>query len=454
LSNDTVTEAWCFTPWELVPSLHLIKDGGSTHTHFVDGSPALYYDGTNQYVTFGLRRGGDNYYSIKVGAVDSSGSYTGGYDSPVWAWKVASDILGSEDLGQSWAKPRVSDIATGDTTTVEGQQVKTTNRVLIMPGGYDADNEDKDTPSEGDSKGRAVFAVDASTGELQTKLNFNQSTDDDMDYCIVELVDFDHDNDGMDDTIYAGSLGGNLFALSDRDEDGNWTKTHIFQARSESTADSLLKFFTAADVVLESFGDFVYISTGDRAHPSETDTVNRIYAIKNTWANTWSTLTEEDLVDVTDYTYNSETYASLSAGSGWYIKLSARQGEKVMSSPIVFNKIVFLTTYTPGSGGEEGDKCSVGSLGSGRLYALNYLTGEAAMNFDTTNDTEDNEVLADSDRSRPLGTGIPSPPTLIVSKDGGPRLIIGTGTPDGKITPEVIDIPGGSNVEMYFWKQN
>jgi type IV pilus assembly protein PilY1 len=448
LSIDTLSEAWCFVPWDLLPNLHFLKDS-TQHTYFVDGSPLLYHDGGYQYVIFGLRRGGNKYYSLKIGNVDANGDYTGGYTSPEFAWEIAPNILGdgSEQLGQSWCKPRESIIATSGGGT---------NKVLLITGGYDADNEDLDLPADGDSKGRAIFAVDATTGALENSLNFNHSTDGDMDYCIVEFVDFDFNNNGINDTIYTDSLGGNLFALSDRNEDGTWTKVHVFQARSDAagTANSLLKFLTAPDIVMEIFGDYVYIGTGDRAHPAETSTVNRFYAIKNTWASSWTTLTEADLIDVTSYSYATELYANLESGNGWYIKLNERSGEKVMSSPLAFNKIVFFTTYAPEPSSELADKCSLDGLGGGRLYALNYLTGEAALNFDTTNDNEGGQVLAKSDRSTSLGVGIPSPPTLIVTEDGGAKLIIGTAGPDGDIKPQVIDIPDGSDVERYYWKNN
>ncbi len=448
LSNDSLSEAWCFVPWDLLPNLQLLRDS-SEHGYFVDGSPLLYHDGGYQYVTFGLRRGGSKYYTIKIGTVDENGTYENGYTSPEFAWQIAPTILGSgsEELGQSWCKPWESTIAKNGGGT---------NKVLLLTGGYDADNEDLDLPVEGDSKGRAIFAVDATTGALDNGLNFNHSNNGDMDYCIVELVAFDYNNNGTDDTIYAGSLGGNLFAFSDRNGDGTWTKVHLFQARSDAagTAGSLLKFFSAADVTLETFGDHVFIGTGDRAHPAQTTTVDRFYAIKNSWASPWSALTEADLVDVTSYAYTTDTYGNLLTGNGWFIRLNERAGEKVMSSPLVFNKIVFFTTYAPEQASALVDKCSLESLGGGRLYALNYLTGEAALNFDTTNDTESAQVLAKSDRSLSLGVGIPSPPTLIVTQDGGAKLIIGTAGPDGDIKPEVIDIPDGSDVEMYYWKQN
>ncbi|MEA3222870.1 MAG: hypothetical protein U9P49_06880 [Thermodesulfobacteriota bacterium] len=449
LSDDSVSEKWCFVPWDLLPNLHLLKDS-STHSYFVDGSPVVYRESNTQYVCFGLRRGGNKYYALKVGEYNANGDYiTDGYLAPEWVWEISSSILGSETLAQSWSTPRVCTIATGGGSTT---------KVILLAGGYDVANEDLDTPALGDSKGRAVYAVDASTGILSAVINFNHSNYSDMRYSIVDLAEFDYDSDGLDDTIYAPSLGANLFVFKDRDKDGSWEKRWLFKARNGSTATTLLKFLYAPDVVLETFGDYVYIGTGDRAHPSEINTTNRFYAIKNKWTTPWTdgsannTLTEGDLVDVTSYGYNPATYTALASGNGWFIKFDKRSGEKMVSTPIVFNKIVFFSTFSPDPGSGT-DKCATQGLGGGRLYALNYMTGQAALNFDETNDAGGEEVLARSDRSIYLGTGIPSQPTLIVTLKGT-KLLIGTQGTGGSAGTRTFNVPGGQGAKPYYWKQN
>ncbi|HOI07023.1 MAG TPA: PilC/PilY family type IV pilus protein [Deltaproteobacteria bacterium] len=466
LSDDTLTEAWNFVPWSLLPNLHAIREAGS-HATFVDGSPTIYDDGSYRYVAFGLRRGGDSYYSLRVGNLNASGAYTGGYDTPYFNWKIGPDLLknnGNETLGQSWSKPLLSTIKTSSSTT---------NKVLLLTGGYDT-NQDADVPGA-DTKGRAIFAVDAADGTLETSLNFNHGLTghSDMTSCIVELAAFDYNSDGLDDTIYAGDLGGNLFVFNDRDGNGTWSKTKLFQARSAAagTSTALLKFFYEPDISQEAFGDFVFIGTGDREHPDQNNTVNRIYAIKNTWSS--STLNETNLVDVTSYNYDVDTLADLSNNGtgadphfGWFIKLDTNSGEKVVSSPLVYNKIVFFTTYTPSTAvaSTATDECySGGNLGVGRLYALEYNTGKAAMNLNTANDitttdaggnTITTEVKDASDRSTTLGVGLPSSPTLVVTKDGGAMLIIGTGGAGGTTGAQTFTIPSPSRANMYYWKQN
>jgi hypothetical protein len=75
------------------------------------------------------------------------------------------------------------------------------------------------------------------------------------------------------------------------------------------------------------------------------------------------------------------------------------------------------------------------------------------MNFDTTNDASGGAVLAASDRSTVLGTGIPSAPTLVVTKDGGAMLIIGTSGSEGTTGARKFTIPSTSRANMYYWMQ-
>ncbi|MCD6569387.1 MAG: hypothetical protein J7L53_01655, partial [Deltaproteobacteria bacterium] len=110
LSDDTVSEKWCFVPWDLLPNLHLLKDS-STHSYFVDGSPVVYRASNTQYVCFGLRRGGNKYYTLKIGEYNANGDYiSDGYLSPEWAWEISPNILGSETLGPSGSTPRLCTI--------------------------------------------------------------------------------------------------------------------------------------------------------------------------------------------------------------------------------------------------------------------------------------------------------------------------------------------------------
>ena len=446
LDDDTVSEAWAYVPWDLVGNLHLLKDS-TQHQYYVDGSPVLYRSGANQQLTFGLRRGGNKYYTLKVGEFDGTNAYIAdGYLSPQLLWEIPPDILTTETLGESWFRPIPCSISIGGSLS---------SSVLLFTGGYDSTNQDLATPAASDSVGRAVFAADASTGALVSNINFNHSNYAEMNTSIVDMMAFDSNNDTLTDTIYAGSLGGKLFGFNDRDKNGGWDGRLIFKARDGATASMQLKFQYEPDATMETPGgykyDYVYIGTGDREHPNELNTVNRFYAIKSTWATPWTPLTEANLVDVTSYNYTTDVSNSLISGNGWFIKLNKNAGEKVVSSPLVFNKIVFFTTFVPDDPSVTViDECSPG-LGGGRLYALDYMTGKAALNFNTSNDTT-GKVLDDTDRSINLGEGIPSAPTLVVTEEGA-KLLIGSSGAGGTTGAKTIDIPSGGNLHIFYWKE-
>lgn len=91
-------------------------------------------------------------------------------------------------------------------------------------------------------------------------------------------------------------------------------------------------------------------------------------------------------------------------------------GEKVLAPSVVYAGAVYLTTFTPTSGSET-DPCYVGE-GTARLYALDYLTAAAVLNFDTS--TED---LHKSDRNRLIGTAIPSGVVIAIIHGKGASYI-------------------------------
>jgi len=120
--------------------------------------------------------------------------------------------------------------------------------------------------------------------------------------------------------------------------------------------------------------------------------------------------------------------------------------------------VAYFTTFTP-LVQEDDDPCQTSNLGVARLYAVDYLTGEAVNNYDKTNDgqetetnlrakSSDGKVLRRSDRERTLGGGIPSGVTVVVSETGEPRVLVGC---DGGICLEDA-LPGG-RLHPLYWLQ-
>ena len=230
------------------------------------------------------------------------------------------------------------------------------------------------------------------------------------------------------------------------------------------------KFFYKPSVVIESGYTMLFLGSGDREHPLNRDhnLVDRMYALKDYTSGTTVNKTEADLTDVTTDLIQTTTATSgstsiagiqstLSSSFGWYIKLDQNAGEKILAAPTVFNKVAYFTSFAP-STTVVLDPCQPGNLGTSRLYAVDYKTGAAVLNYDKTNDNTvttnamatatPGAVLLRSDRSITLGSGIPSGIVMLITPGGGLRALIGVG---GIIAGE--DPKKGGSVLPLYWRQ-
>jgi len=467
IDDVTGNEKWAFIPPDQVGRLKKLTD--ADHDYFVDGSPTVYYGASQKILIIGSRRGGESYTAIDIT----------NYNAPRYLYTIGPNILGSgnEPLGQSWSRPEKATIATSSTVTSDGYGVNiavTTENVLLFGGGYDT-NQDQAPPSASDTEGRAVFAVNLTTGALMNhpKFSYGAPAGLGMTHSVVDVAGFDHDGDGIVSRIYCGDMGGNLFAL--RDDvvqefevgsktikksvvDGTWSGVKLFNASADNVQ---RKIFYAPDAVAETYppgtqGEYIYFGTGDREDPGNTTVVNRIYAVKNDWTAT-SPLTESDLVDVTDdliqlgtEEQKEQVRSELNTQKGWFIRLQ-NTGEKVVASPRVYGGVVYFTTYTPGQGEVSADPCEASTAnGAARLYAVDFKTGAAVHNFSTTTETDPNGnpvALGKNDRSTVIGTAIPSAPVIAILK-GGAYLFIGV---EGGISS--MPVVAGQDMYRYYWNQ-
>jgi len=434
------SELWGFIPPDQLGRLNLFLN--TDHDYFVDGAPVVYQGSSRKILFFGERRGGDHYYALDITnpAV------------PSWLYKIDATLLGTaagRQLGQSWCRPVIGRIKTSSNTSED---------VFLLGGGYD-NNQDLSTPATGDTIGRAVFALKITTGTVVSNINFNGSNDSDMTHSIVDVTGFDSNGSGYLDTIYVGDLGGQIFAFEDHNGDGTWSRRKLFEA--PVTDGRRKKIFCAPDAVSETFGQMIFFGTGDRADPGETNVENRVYAIKNTWADSssFTTITEADLVDVTadliqlgSAEAKIQTRTQLESAKGWYIRLE-NSGEKVTATPVVFGGVVYFTTYAPSTdgGSTSGDPCGANTArGNARLYAVDYLTGASVKDYCDEEETDaDGEVveLGKKDRWKRVGTAIPSAPVIAVL-ESGPKLYLGV---EGGVAQE--DPKEVNDMNVYYWRQ-
>jgi type IV pilus assembly protein PilY1 len=474
IDDDTGRELWSFVPRDQLGRLHRLND--ADHDYFVDGSPVV-YNGTSQKVLIiGGRRGGDSYTALDIT----------NYNAPRYLYSIGPNILDPdptnipdsdtyERLGQSWSRPEKVTIATSSTVTTTGCDVNisvNTADVFLLAGGYD-ENQDQATPNATDSFGRAVFAVNLTTGQLVNNIKVSATTHPSLGitHSVVDLAGIDHDGDGIVSRIYYGDLGGSVFALKDDQNvsyslcgktitrnvvDGTWSAQKLFNASADGVQ---RKIQYAPDAVGESFGEYIFFGTGDRERPGNTSVVNRFYAVKNEWAAS-GVLTEADLVDVTNDLIQlgtadeqQQVKTALALGKGWYIRLE-NAGEKIVSSPRVFGGAIYFSTYTPSgtTGSDPADRCAASTVrGVGRLYALNYKNGGSVHDFSSPPETSragGSVTLGKNDRSFSIGTAIPSAPVIAIL-GGGARLFVGV---EGGIAslPTVVT----QDMVRYYWNRN
>ncbi len=488
-ATEKAWEEWNYIPWQIMPKIRKLHPeyrftAETDHYYFVDASPTIYKvkqdsGDSSLFATFGQRRGGGAYMTLDIGSYISNPKgpdtfnpgYT--YDKVKFVWEYRNDFLTTssyastigETLGMSWGKPYFCKYKTGPNPSDYLE-------VLVMAGGYDQVNEDTDPPPTTyvSPKGRALYVLNAKDGSLAsagsplapialTAKNFPYFT-----HSITDFSMFDYNSDSFSDSIYIGDLNGNVFALKDRDANGSWDWEYILKRSNiTGTANMNFKVFYAPDVVLFTGYEYVYWGTGDREHPSNTSTVNRFYAVKNTWSssnvgnpNSPVVNNESELLDVTAYA-NTQSVIPETL-KGWFIKLNlddsgtpgtVNTGEKMVSSPIVYDGVIYFTTYIPYIF-TAADICSTnndGKTGSGRLYALDYLTGKSVFDLDRSGDKEN---LTESDRFISLGDGMPTAPTL-VSTNQGMKILLATA--------EAPSLFGASRnrfrlPNMRYWKQN
>jgi type IV pilus assembly protein PilY1 len=330
--------------------------------------------------------------------------------------------------------------------------------VAVVGAGYDV-NEDNAPVVVADTMGRGVFAWNVLTGAKVWDFTYNalDATKVLMTNAIPSDVSaVDLNADGYLDRIYVGDLGGQLWRFNGTgysNDMSTWTGKIVFKAKNTLLDTARRKFFNPPDIVQEQNYDVLLIGSGDREHPLGTTPIERIYSIRDDDPS--SPYIETNLVDLTADLLQTGTSAQVTAtqnalavSKGYYIRLvenvadTTGLGEKVLSAPITFRKIVAFTTFIPNNSLTQ---CSTGGIS--RLYALDFLTCISIFNFDVSNDSG-GPVLARSDRYRTSGASIASSAVIALRK-GTAIAYVGTG---GGVISQSLPSPP-ANLLLIQWQQ-
>ncbi|MEH6582018.1 MAG: hypothetical protein V7754_08785 [Halioglobus sp.] len=428
-------ERFAFYPRELLGNLAARTDATQsslTLRYGVDGAPvALVVDnnsdgnlvatgqaplgGDEVYVYFGLRRGGSSYYALDV---------SNPRETPTLKWKISPTVGGDfDELGLSFSVPVVGKV------NYHGVP----RDVLIFTAGYHGGWDATRTVRVGKDGGAgpdfpvgtAIYIVDARTGALIWKAVKGSGTATASKFQHPELIDSMPSSvaalrnaNNVIHRLYVGDSGGVVWRVDlpelDLDERAQkWFVSKVAELGNDGqTVESDRRFFHAPDIVhsFDSVGDFdgLVISSGDRAHPNETQVTNYHFYIKDRKIisgdtsvllrrplNVADTPGATDLPDQTDCQQAAEPACVSSLTHGWKIKL-ARAGEKGLSTALVDGGRVFMSTFVPAVPEQS---CNPG-LGQGYVYVVNLEDGSAT----------------DSDRIYSVGPGIPSAATVLGDK--------------------------------------
>lgn len=392
IDPETGEELWSFVPSRLLGLMqaHYEDAVSSTRIYGLDGeiTAAILNDDKKGGITgdervvliFGMRRGGDAYFAIDV--TDRN--------NPELLWELDSSTPGFAALGQTWSTPQHARVRAAGGV----------KEVVFVGGGYDPvqDNGNYRT----DNQGNAVYMIDIETGQLlwsagKTGAGHDLELDK-MDHGIpAPLRVVDLNGDGLASRLYFGDMGGRVWRIdiingNDLDE---IAKGGVIASLGGAAVDDaggtpvtadLRRFYSQADVVDVSQPGYqrfiaVNIGSGYRAHPLDTAIDERFFSIRDVAVNYVpendsydNPVLLSEMVDIT----GSNGIDTSSNTRGWYLRLVASSGEKILSRSITFAGTIFVTSFAPGSGGGV---CSA-VAGRNRLYALSLFNGDSNLEAD------------------------------------------------------------------------
>jgi hypothetical protein len=342
----------------------------------------------------GMGGGGTDYVALDVTNITLNPSVSDGSTMPKPLWNFGDP----GKLGYTWSVPVMGPIRYLDSGN-------TVTRTAIFFGGGMSTDPNLVEENHG-AKFYIADAVDGNTFRADwTMTAYNKFTDftDPPDYVNINGVDVlqggtnqspgspiinDSDGDGYYDHAYEGDLQGRIWKFDFHDPDpDNWKKCLLydvtdlnFAGAKGNDSDRRPIWYTPTLVNGSNGNLIIYFSSGHvETFEAANDAINRnrLFAVV-------------DPAPLGGCTYGvkmSEAFAGVVADSDWPLLLD--KGEKLLSSPMVVDQKVIFKTYNP----TTTDYCNPGTV---RLYAINYLTGDAVFDFNGDGKIDDSDKFMES----------------------------------------------------------
>lgn len=464
IDGRTGVEKWAFIPKQLLQDLpDLALNDVATYKHYgIDGDivPVVYdqnEDGIINgsdfvHVIFGMRRGGNYYYSLDV--TDP--------DNPELNW-----VRTYPEFGQSWSRPVVARV---DINTTRFSPANATLKSVVIVGeGYDTVHDTPAWPSNPDNTGAGISMLDLFTGDRiwragRTNADLTLPTMTRSMPTAVRAIDFS--GDGFIDRMYSVDVGGQVFRFDITRAQGPSTAVTggviaRFGAEGVATAGDLnaARVYNAPDVsiftdpVLNRRFIAIGVGSGYRAHPLNTNATDAYYSLRDPDLfakldqpsyNGYNIATANDMAEV-----NGQVRTVIGPlQRGW--KFTLPPNMMVLSASATFDNSVFFLGYSPDASSTV--SCNA-SPGSNILFRVDVANGDpVANNLDTM-------LAADSNAARTTaleqGGIAPTPAFLFPGNDSScPPGETCTPPPLGCIGVECFDPGFQNNPVRTLWTQD
>lgn len=397
-------EIFGFMPQELLPNLKSYLDNGSLSSskpYGLDGEIELWVNdlngdgyirdtasgalqsGESAYLFVGMRRGGKNFYALDVSDVSS----------PRLMWKISKTGDFSE-LGQTWTRPQIARVRFNGIERA----------ALVIGGGYD-DFQDGATSRVEDSEGRAIYVIDALTGEKLWSAGHQDAAG--VDLVLTGMVNsiaappgiLDSNSDGFIDTLIAPDTAGRIWRIDIKEGNNgasDFATGSMIADLSKDDASNNRRFFASPDLIIDKrtgFDDAILVSIGSgrRTSPLEVGVQDRYYTLRSSPSsgprtNASGAIVDHDVIKTSDL-FNATNAGSLGSGSnaqienfhgaGFYINMQ-EPGEKILGETTIFGGYAIFTTYVPNT---VTNQCG-SNLGSNNAYIVNLADPDQRVTID------------------------------------------------------------------------
>jgi len=445
IDSDSGQELWSFIPKELLKNQNKLRNNPqhqNNHVYGLDGNASAWINNNHKYLYIGMRRGGSSYYALDVT----------NKNSPTLKWKLSRSTDSSSpwhELGQTWSKPIKTKVRISDNSGVS------TRDVLIFAGGYDP-QQDTTTVRTADSHGRAIYIIDAATGDVLWMGSHAANTVADanfseMNYSIPsEIKVIDTNSNGIADQMFVGDMGGQVWRFSMNEASGT-VSGGVIARFGGTTTQSNQRFYHPPDISLTPDGKMALaMGSGYHANPLNTVIHDRFYLLtlpQEPPSVISLSITLSNLLDVTGSSNSSVNVvqSDLQAKKGWYINLRTK-GEKVLAPSLTANGVVWFTTFEPS---QQSRNCIV-TPGTSYLYRVKVSDATPVYKKTIPDDTDNTSTMEckannclKEDRRMLLKTGTLPPDPIILRVEG--KKLIGVGA-------EIMEF-GNTRAKSMYWTE-